>query len=76
MPNQEKLNALAGSCLSSSACFAALMVLLMKKGIITEDEEREIYEDALMMLESGQGDDAMTNKVYELAREVIEAQLR
>lgn len=76
MSEREKLDALAGSCLSSSACFAALMVLLRNKGVITEAEEREMYEGALLMLETSQGDDPVTNHIYGLARDVIEAQLR
>lgn len=76
MPDIEKLEALAGSCLSSSACFAALMILLRNKGVISETEEREMYEGALLMLKAGQGADPATIRVYELAREVIEAQLR
>ncbi|WP_144405909.1 hypothetical protein [Brucella anthropi] len=74
MADQEKLNALAGSCLSSSACFAALIVLLREKGIVSEAEERGMYHNALAMLNVSDHD-PLTNAVYEMARGVIEAQI-
>ncbi|MBA8822032.1 hypothetical protein BRY73_19125 [Ochrobactrum sp. P6BS-III] len=74
MGEQEKLNALAGSCLSSSACFAALILLLREKGILSEAEERLMYQNALEMLYVSNHDPVM-NAVYEMARGVIEAQL-
>lgn len=74
MGEQEKLNAIAGSCLSSSACFAALMVLLREKGIVSEAEERLMYQNALEML-CVNDQDPLTNAVYEMASGVIEAQL-
>jgi hypothetical protein len=74
MGEQEKLNAIAGSGLSSSACFAALMVLLREKGIVSEAEEQLMYQNALEMLYVNDHD-PVTNAVYEVAREVIKAQL-
>lgn len=76
MGDKEKLAALAGTLLSSTATFAALMLLLRRKDVISEEEEREMYEEALLILEANQGNDPATNGIYELAREVIEAQLR
>lgn len=50
--------------------------MLKRKGVLTEAEEREVYEEALLFLEVNQGDDTATNHIYEMARDVIEAQLR
>ncbi len=76
MSNTGKRDAIAATLLSSTASFAALMMLLKRKGIIDDFDEREMYEEALLILEANQGDDPSTNHLYEMAREVIEAQLR
>lgn len=60
--------------LSNSATLAALMIHLKGLGLLTEEIEREIYEDALMLLEDGQEDDE--SGVFEAARELIEQHLR
>ncbi|WP_273794147.1 hypothetical protein [Brucella intermedia] len=75
MSDKHKIDSLAGTLLSSCASFAALVLLLKRKGVLSEAEEREMYEEALLFLEANQGDDSTTNHIYELAREVIEAQL-
>ncbi|MEE9924008.1 MAG: hypothetical protein PBV01_11670 [Brucella anthropi] len=72
----DKTDGLAATLLSSTASFAALMLLLKRKGLISVDDEREMYEEALLLLETRQGDDPETNHLYELARAVIEDQLR
>lgn len=76
MTDRTKIDGLAGTLLSSCANFAALILVLKRKGILTDAEEREMYEEALMFLEMNQGDDPATNHIYEMARDVIEAQLR
>ncbi|ALJ98280.1 hypothetical protein BiPBO1_66 [Brucella phage BiPBO1] len=76
MSDREKIDGLAGTLLSSCANFAALMLILKRKGVLTDAEEREMYEEALLFLEVNQGSDQATNHIYEMAREVIEAQLR
>lgn len=60
--------------LSSSSILASLVAHLKRSGIISEAEQREIYEDALLMLEEGQGDD--DSGVFRTARELIEMHLR
>ncbi len=45
--------------LSSSAILAALVGHLRRIDAVSEEAEREIYEDALQMLEEGQGGDDM-----------------
>ncbi|WP_267550325.1 hypothetical protein [Rhizobium rhizogenes] len=60
--------------LSTSAILAALVGHLRRIGAISEEAEREIYENALQMLEEGQGDD--DSGVFAAARELIEQHLR
>ncbi|MDQ0317966.1 hypothetical protein QO002_000104 [Pararhizobium capsulatum DSM 1112] len=59
--------------LSASATVAALMAHLRRIGAVSEQAERAIYKDALLMLEEGQADDA--SGVFAAARELIEKQL-
>ncbi|OJY66412.1 hypothetical protein [Rhizobium sp. 60-20] len=60
--------------LSNSATLAALIGHLRRIGVVTKEAEREIYEDALQMLEESQGDD--DSGVFAAARELIEEHLR
>jgi hypothetical protein len=59
--------------LSTSALFAALMLHLEQKGILSAQDQRAIYELAVKLLETDPADD---DGVAELAREIIEQQLR
>lgn len=58
--------------LSTSALFASLMLQLEQKGILSADDQREIYELAVDFLENDEYDAGAT----ELARAVIEKQFR
>lgn len=60
--------------LSTAATVAALVAQLRRMGTLTEAMEREIYEQALLMLEESQGDD--DSGVFAAARELIEEHLR
>lgn len=71
-----RIDAVAANVIVSAATFAALVKMLRVKGQLTEQEVREVYEDALLMLEEHQGADPATDRIYEAAREVIEEQLR
>jgi hypothetical protein len=71
-----RIDALAASDLSSAAILAALIGALGAKGILADEEVREVYEQALYLLETHQGDEPETRPIYEAAREIIEAQLR
>lgn len=71
-----RLDALAASDLSSSAILAALIGAFGAKGVLTDGEVREVYEQALYLLEQHQGDELELQPIYEPAREIIEAQLR
>ncbi|MBA4220188.1 MAG: hypothetical protein C0458_05600 [Methylobacterium sp.] len=72
----DKVDAIAASGLVSSATLAALVSMLRRRHLISEQEEREIYEHALMLLEMQQGHAPEIAEVYAAARGVIEDQLR
>jgi hypothetical protein len=71
-----RIDAIAASDPSSAAILAALIGALGAKGILTDDEVREVYEQALFLLETHQSDEPEARPIYEAAREIIEAQLR
>lgn len=60
--------------LSAAATVASLILHLRHIGALDAESEKELYEQALMMLEESQGDD--DSGVFEAARELIESQLR
>lgn len=72
----DKLDGLAATLLSSTATFAALVSVLRRKSVLSEEDEREMYEQALLLLETSQADDPDCGFLYELARNVIEEQLK
>jgi hypothetical protein len=75
MERDPRIDAIAASDLSSAAILAALTGALGAKGVLSDDEGREIYEQAQYLLETHQGDEPEARSVYEAAREIIEAQL-
>jgi hypothetical protein len=72
-----RIDAIAASDLSSAAILGALISVLGAKGILSDEDVREVYEQALLLLEAHQADAAPElDGIFEAAREVIEAQLR
>ena len=59
--------------LSSAAVLSSLIDTLVEKGILTADEEKEIYLSAMDKISEVAGDDE--DGTHELARELIEQQL-
>lgn len=59
--------------LSSAAVLNSLISMLGNKGLLSADEEREVYRSAVEMIEEASGDDE--DGTYELARELIEIRL-
>ena len=76
MPNLDPLESVAASELVSSSHLASLIPALVNRGVLTQQDANEIYENALMLLEMQQGADPAAQRVYETARELIEAHLR
>lgn len=77
MDEDPRISAIAASDLVSASVLASLVGMLGAKGTLSDDEVREIYEQALYLLETHQadGNDGVAH-IYEAAREIIEAQLR
>ncbi len=71
-----RIDAIAASDLSSAAILAALIGMLGAKGVLSDQEVREVYEQALFLLETHQGDEVELRPIFEAAREIIEDQLR
>lgn len=70
------IDAVAASDLVNGAVLSSLIPLLTRKGVITPDEAREVYEQALLLLETAQVGSPASREVFEIARELIEKQLR
>lgn len=59
--------------LSSAAVLSSLLDTLVEKGILSTEEEKEIYLSAMDKLSEVAGDDE--DGTHELARELIEQQI-
>ncbi len=76
MPDLKPIESVAASELMTSTPVASLIPTLVKRGVLTPRDAREIYENALLMIESAQSNDPDLKRIYEIARELIEAHLR
>ena len=63
------------SSLMAGALQAAMIQAMIRKNLITDEEGHEIYEQALLMLETSQAVSSSSD-VFEAAREMIEQHLR
>ncbi|MBB3308553.1 hypothetical protein FHT78_000282 [Rhizobium sp. BK196] len=59
--------------LSAAAVLNSLISILGNKGLLSPEEEREVYRTAAEIIDEASGDDE--NGTYELARELIELRL-
>ncbi len=59
--------------LSAAAVLNSLISALGNKGLLSPEEEREVYRAAAELIEEASGDDE--DGTYELARELIELRL-
>jgi hypothetical protein len=50
--------------------------MLGAKGVLSDEGAREVYEQALFLLESHQGHEPEVQPIYEAALETIENQIR
>jgi hypothetical protein len=75
MKDLSALELATASSLMAGALQAALIQSMIRKNIITEEEGHEIYEQALLMLETNQTVSSSPD-VFEAARELIEQHLR
>lgn len=72
----DPVESVTASHLVTSALVASLIPTLVDRGVLSPLDAREIYENALLMIETDQGDDPAVQRIYEAARELIEAHLR
>ena len=76
MPDLDPLESVAASGLVSASLIAALIPALVDTGVLSPRGAREIYENALLMIETQQGDEPTVQRIYEAAREIIDSHLR
>jgi len=72
------VNALTASGLVSASLLGSLIGELAGKGILSDMEVRQIYDQALLMIEEQQANanDTDLRDIYDPARKIIEDQLR
>ncbi|MEO3389034.1 hypothetical protein [Mesorhizobium sp. CAU 1741] len=70
------LSAIAASDLVSASVLASMIGMLGAKGILSDEEVREVYVQALHLLDQQQDDDHAASEICAAAREIIESQLR
>ena len=71
------IHSVAGSGVVNSALIAGLLQKLAEKGLLSDVDVREIYDDALHSLEQAQADAAPKDAaLYRDARALIEGPLR
>ena len=75
MKNLTAHQVVIASSLMAGALQAATIQSMVRKGIITDEEGHEIYEHALLMLETSQAV-CSSPEAFEAARELIEQHLR
>ena len=72
----QELTALWANGLATAAILAALVQRLIEQRVISAQDGREIYEQALLMLEGAQGASSASFDAFVVARELIEQHLR
>lgn len=71
----EPIDSVAASELATAAILAALVATLARKGLLTDAEVKDTYEQALLMIEEGQGTSPEAELVFATARELIKDHL-
>ena len=75
-PSTASVETIAPPELVTSALVALLIPTLVERGVLSSQDAREIYENALLLIELQQGNEPGEQRIYEAARELIEAHLR
>jgi len=70
------LESVAASGLVSASLIASLIPTLVDRGVLSAQDAREVYEQALRRLETQRSSEPAMQRIYEAAREMIEAHLR
>lgn len=73
----DAIASLAASQLVTSSILSELVPQLMRSGALTADQARDVYEQALLAIETQRGQvGAEAHYVFDAARELIEEHLR
>ena len=70
------MDSVAASGLASAAILAALVQALVTKGVLTDAEVREVYEQALLLMETEEAASPTASMIFTTARELLEEHLR
>lgn len=73
MKTDTELLCASASALSSAALLTSLIGTLVQKGVLTQDDEKAIYLNAIDALDENAEDDP--SGVFDLARDLIEDQI-
>lgn len=76
MPDLTPLESVAASGLVSASLIASLIPALVDRGVLSAQDAREVYEQALLLIETQHSKEPSMQRIYKAARELIEAQLR
>jgi hypothetical protein len=72
----DPVESIIASHLVTSALVASLIPTLVEHDVLSAQDGREVYEHALLLIEMKQDDDPAVPRIYEAARELVEAHLR
>lgn len=70
-----RITSLAAGNVSSAAVLASLMGTLVARGVLSNEDIREVHEQALMMLDMVSVDGPEMKAIYDEAKAVIREQL-
>ena len=72
----EPVDTVAASELATAAILASLVATLARKGLLSDAEVKETYQQAVLMIEEGRGLSPEAELVFAAARDLIEEHLR
>lgn len=70
------LAAVATSALANEAVITALLNILLQKNLLNETDIREVYVEAIEMIEKAQEKTSRDETPYQIARQFLEERLR
>jgi hypothetical protein len=75
MPHLDPLESVAATQLVSASLIASLVPMLLERGALTSEDTREIYEHALILIDTQQSSNQAVQEIYKAARKLIESNL-
>ncbi|CAN7251649.1 hypothetical protein [Aminobacter aminovorans] len=76
MSDDPRVDTLAASELVSSSLLASLVGMLGAKGILSDEDVHEIYEQALFLLEQHHAAEPALGAIYEAAKQILKAEMQ